>query len=153
MKLFSSMETSTSALTAERLRMNLIANNLANINTTRGPGGQPYRRQFAVQAPRTQSFQDVFSRMLGDQPAEPAQANEAGSGVRIVEIKEDQSPYKLKYDPTHPDADKDGMVRLPNVDMTTETVDMMVSQRVYEANVSAFNAAKAMAMKALEIGR
>lgn len=148
MRMFRSMETSTSALTAERLRMDLIANNLANINTTRGPGGQPYRRKVAVQEERRDTFQDVFTRTLGSQ--DPA---DAGNGVRVVRVQEDPSDFKIKYDPNHPDADKDGNVRLPNIDMTTEMLDLMMAQRIYEANVSAFNAAKNMAMKALEIGR
>ncbi|HWI65929.1 MAG TPA: flagellar basal body rod protein FlgC [Symbiobacteriaceae bacterium] len=149
MRMFRSMETSTSALTAERLKMDLIANNLANINTTRGPGGEPYRRKVAVQEERRESFQDIFAKTL-DNNKKP---EEAGNGVRIMRIQEDPSAFKMKYDPTHPDADKDGMVRLPNVDMTTEMLDMMMAQRVYEANVTAFNVSKSMALKALEIGR
>jgi len=148
-RIFKSMETSTSALTAERLKMDLIANNLANINTTRGPGGQPYRRKFTVQEERRDTFADVFARTLGANQ----QPDEAGNGVRVVRIEEDQSDFKLKYDPTHPDADQNGNVRLPNVDMTTEMLDMMMAQRVYEANVTAFNVSKSMALKALEIGR
>jgi len=150
MRIFRSMETSTSALTAERLKMDLIANNLANINTTRGPNGEPYRRKVTVQEERRDSFSDVFTRLLGDSSTK---AGEPGNGVRITRVQEDPSDFKLKYDPTHPDADKDGMVRLPNVDMTTEMLDMMMAQRVYEANVTAFNVSKSMAMKALEIGR
>lgn len=150
MRIFRSLETSTSALTAERLKMDLIANNLANINTTRGPGGEPYRRKVTVQEERRDSFSDVFTRLLGDSVTK---AGEPGNGVRITRVQEDPSDFKLKYDPTHPDADKDGMVRLPNVDMTTEMLDMMMAQRVYEANVTAFNVSKSMAMKALEIGR
>lgn len=148
MRIFRSMETSTSALTAERLKMDLIANNLANINTTRGPGGQPYRRKVAVQEERRESFQDLLSKALDNKKPE-----EAGNGVRVTRIQEDPSAFKVKYDPTHPDADKDGMVRLPNVDMTTEMLDMMMAQRIYEANVTAFNVSKSMALKALEIGR
>lgn len=147
MKLFRAMETSVSALTAERLRMDLIANNLANINTTRTADGTPYRRRFAVQAERQESFGDLFAQQM-------AQANAApGTGVRITAIGEDQSPFQLKHDPSHPDADEDGMVALPNVDMLQEITDMMVSVRVYEANVTAFNSGKQMALKALEIGR
>ncbi len=147
MRLFKAMEASTSALTAERLRMDLIANNLANINTTRTASGTPYRRKVAVQAERPDSFQNVLDRQL--KPDEPG----VGAGVQVTSIVEDLSPFKLKYDPSHPDADEKGMVRLPNVDLLTEITDLMMSQRVYEANVTAFNAGKGMALKALEIGR
>lgn len=145
MRMFRAMEASASALTAERLRMDLIANNLANINTTRTAEGGPYRRRFAIQTERREEFSEILGR-------EASRLNE-GDGVRITAIQEDQSEFKLKYDPSHPDADEQGMVRLPNVDLLTEISDMMVSTRIYEANVTAFNAAKAMALKALEIGR
>jgi len=147
MRLFRAMETSTSALTAERLRMDIIANNLANINTTRTDAGTPYRRKMLVQAERGPSFNEVLQGQLS------RESTGVGEGVRVTAIHEDQSDFKLKYDPTHPDADETGMVKLPNVDLLTEITDMMVSQRIYEANVSAFNAAKTMALKALEIGR
>jgi len=147
MRLFKAMETSTSALTTERLRMDLIANNLANINTTRTASGTPYRRRMAVQSERPDSFQTVLNRQL--RPDEPG----VGAGVQVTRIAEDQTPFKLKYDPSHPDADASGMVRLPNVDLLTEITDLIMSQRVYEANVTAFNAGKGMALKALEIGR
>jgi len=147
MRLFRAMETSTSALTAERLRMDLIANNLANINTTRTENGEPYRRKFAVQAERRDSFSDLLGQQLSKSPAD------AGEGVRIVSIEADQAEFKQKYDPTHPDADANGMVRLPNIDLVQEMTDLMMAQRVYEANVSAFNASKLITQKALEIGR
>lgn len=138
MELFRSMQASASALTATRLQMDLIANNIANINTTRTPGGGPYRRRFLVQEERP--FADVLGQA-------------GGGGVRVTAIQEDQAPFKVKFDPTHPDADNQGMVRLPNVDMLQEITDMMMATRVYEANVTAFNAGKSMALKALEIGR
>lgn len=147
MRMFRAMEASASALTTERLRMDLIANNLANINTTRTADGTPFRRRFAVQQERTESFDDALQREA-EKLAAPS-----GAGVRVTAIQEDQAPFKLKFDPTHPDADENGMVRLPNVDMLQEITDMMVSTRVYEANVTAFNASKSMAMRALEIGR
>lgn len=149
MRMFRAMEASASALTAERLRMDLIANNLANINTTRTADGTPYRRRFAVMEQRQESFADVLARETGL----PEQA-QAGLGVRVAQIGEDQAPFKEVYDPSHPDADKEtGMVRLPNVDMLQEITDMMMSTRIYEANLTAFNAAKSMALRALEIGR
>jgi len=147
MRMFRAMETSASALTAERLRMDVIANNLANINTTRTAAGGPYRRRFITTAERTQTFSDVLAAKQGEAP--PV----TGAGVVVTSIQEDPSDFKLKYDPSNPDADAQGFVRLPNVDMLTEITDMMMSTRVYEANVTAFNAAKAMAVKALEIGK
>lgn len=146
MRMFKAMEASASALTAERLRMDLIANNLANINTTRTAEGGPYRRRYAVVEERRDSFADMLAQQAG-RPAEP------GVGVRVAQIAEDQAPFKEVYDPTHPDADANGIVRLPNVDMLQEITDMMMASRIYEANLTAFNAAKSMALRALEIGR
>lgn len=147
MRIFSAMETSTSALTTERLRMDLIANNLANINTTRTDSGTPFRRKVAIQAERLDQFRRVLNRQLSQDN------QQVGSGVQIIKIVEDDSPFTLKHDPSHPDADEQGMVRLPNVDLLTEITDLIMSQRVYEANVTAFNAGKGIALKALEIGR
>lgn len=145
MQMFRAMEASASALTAERLRMDLIANNLANINTTRTANGEPYRRRYAVMEERPS-----FANVLADQTGKGAQP---GSGVRVAQIAEDQSPFKEIHDPTHPDADANGIVRLPNVDMLQEITDLMLSTRTYEANLTAFNASKSMALRALEIGR
>lgn len=147
MRLFRAIEASASGLTAERLRMDIIANNIANANSTRTAEGGPYRRQVAVFAPREAStFAAVFGRSLdGDA--------QVGSGVRVVGIQQDPSPPKIMYDPSHPDADAQGYVRLPNVNVVTEMVDLISASRAYEANVTAMNSAKAMAMKALEIGR
>lgn len=154
MAFLSSMDVSASALTAERLRMDTIANNLANANTTRTSSGEPYRRQMALFAPR----QGDDGRMLrperpsarrGMQPRVGAQAN----GVRVVAIVEDSSPFRMQYDPGHPDADENGMVAMPNINPVTEMVDLITATRAYEANVTAINSIKSMAMKALEIGR
>lgn len=147
MQMFRAMEASSSALTAERLRMDLVANNLANLNTTRTDGGGPYRRRFAVQAERRETFHDALLRE--QEKLGPA----SGAGVRVTGVTEDPSEFRLKHDPAHPDADENGYVRLPNVDMLTEITDMMMASRAYEANITAFNAAKGMAQKALEIGR
>lgn len=146
MGLFRAMQSSASALTAGRLQMDLIANNLANMNTTRTAAGTPYRRRVAVLSERIEPFQSVLNR----QENTPAPS---GAGVQVRAIQEDQSPFKLKYDPTNPEADAQGMVQLPNVDLLQELTDMMMASRVYEANVTAFNAGKTMAMKALDIGR
>ncbi len=146
MSLFRAMGVSASGLTAERLRMDVIANNIANINTTRGADGEPYRRRTVVQSERPADFSTVLAREIGN-------GVQPGAGVRVTAIVEDPSPFKLKYDPGHPDADERGYVRLPNVDLLQEITDMMLSTRVYEANVTAFNASKAMALRALEIGK
>lgn len=143
MSFLKSMEISASALTAQRLRMDIIAENLANINTTRTAEGTPYRRRYVVFQQREG---DTFASML-----EQATAQCHGSGVRVTEIREDESPFKLDYNPEHPDATEEGYVQMPNVDLTVEMVDMMAATRSYEANITAVNAIKSMALKALEI--
>lgn len=135
MGLWSAIQTSASALTAERLRMDLIANNIANVNTTRTPEGGPFRRQLAL-----------FASRKGHDP-------KVGQGVRVVGITESNEPPRLVYDPGHPDANAEGYVAMPNVNIVTEMVDLITASRAYEANVMAINAAKEMAAKALEIGR
>lgn len=157
MRLFSAMDASASGLTAQRLRLDLIASNLANADTTRTEQGGPYRRQVAVLAPR--EGPNLFSGFLGsatrsdDDQGNGGQGPAGAAGVQVVAVVEDQTPFKLKYDPSHPDADKDGYVKLPNVNVVTEMVDMMEATRAYEANVTAINAAKTMAVRALDIGR
>lgn len=141
---YRSLVSSASGLTAERLRMDVIANNIANANTTRTEDGGPFRRRVAV-LQSNQPFQAFL---------EQAQSGAAPQGgVRVAAITEDPRPFKIKYDPSHPDADANGYVQLPNVDVVTEMVDLIGASRAYEANVTAINAFKAMAMKALEIGR
>jgi len=117
-------------MAAERLRLDTISSNLANINTTRTPEGGPYRRLMTV-----------------------VEAALDGRGVRVARIVQDESPPLLVHNPGHPDADADGNVAMPNVNPVLEMVDMISATRAYEANVAAFNAAKAMAAKALEIGK
>lgn len=148
MRMFRAMEASASALTAERLQMDLIANNIANSKTTRTASGEPYRRRYAIQEERPASFSDALQG-AGQRDGSAV----GGGGVRISAIVEDSAPFTQVYDPTHPDADADGMVRMPNVDLLQEFTDMMISTRAYDANVTAFNAAKSMAMRALDIGR
>lgn len=150
MRLFRSMDVSASGLTAERLRMDIIANNIANVNTTRTATGGPYRRQFPVfEARKARSFSSILAGAFGEGEIDGS----SGQGVRVTRIQEDQTPPKLRYDPAHPDARPDGYVELPNVNVLTEMVDMISATRAYEANVAAINSAKAMAMRALEIGR
>lgn len=143
MSFLKSMDISASALTAQRVRMDVIAENLANINTTRTAEGEPYRRRYVVMQQRQDQ---TFAGML-----EQAKAKSNGNGVRVTEIREDQSPFKLDYNPEHPDANEDGYVQMPNVDLVVEMVDMMAATRSYEANITATNAIKSMALKALEI--
>jgi len=144
---FSAFNISSSALTAERLRMDTISQNIANANTTRTEDGTPYRRKTVV----FQERQDTsFSQYLSD--ASKAQYN-VGGGVRVTAIVEDQTPFKEVYDPGHPDADEHVIVQMPNVDVITEMVNMISATRAYEANVTALNASKSMANKALEIGK
>lgn len=151
MKLSTGFDISASALTAQRMRMDVISSNIANAETTRGSfvNGrfEPYKRKLVVLEPmqQQQSFSSILSKQLGGQ--------EAAQGVKVTAIKEDQSPDKLVYNPTHPDADASGYVRMPNVDMSKEMVDMISSIRAYEANVTAINATKSMFVKALEIGK
>ncbi len=134
----SSLEISASGLSAQRQRMDAIANNIANANTTRTAAGTPYRRQQIAFAAR----------------ADPNTIDSTTPmGVEAPQISEDASPPRLVYDPGHPDADPQGYVAMPNVNIVTEMVDMISATRAYEANVTAMNAAKAMSAKALELGR
>ena len=143
MSMFSAIDAAGSGLSAERLRLDVISNNLANANTTRTAKGGPYRRQVVVYEPRDQHSD--FGKML-------ARKLEAGKGVRVVGIMEDNTPSPVVYDPNHPDADAEGYVRMPNINIVSEMVDMITASRSYEANVATISSAKAMAMKALEIG-
>lgn len=146
MGFFDAINISASGLTAERLRMDVISKNIANANTTKTASGAPYRRQVAVF--QSAEGQTPFSQYLSD-----ASKELIGGGVKVTAIKEDPTPFKMVYDPGHPDADKDGYVKMPNVDIMTEMVNMISASRAYEANVTAINTTKGMAMKALEIGR
>ena len=144
MSLFGGLEISASALTAERLRMDVVAENLANAQTTRGADGQPYRRKEVVLQERAGSFGASLSAAMG---------KSSGGGVQVAAIVEDQTPLKRVYDPGHPDADGEGYVSMPNVDTVTEMVDLIGAQRAYEANVTAMQAAKQMFAKTLELLR
>jgi flagellar basal-body rod protein FlgC len=129
------MDISASGLTAQRIRLDTIANNLANAETTRTSSGTPYRRQVPV-------FKEVFNQSLG-----------VFGGVEVVTIVKDQSPFRVVYDPGHPDANVDGYVLYPNVNPVIEMTDMISATRSYEANLSVMNSAKSMFLKALEILR
>jgi len=145
MSMFGGMEISASALTAERLRMDVVAENLANAQTTRGADGQPYRRKAVVLQERAASFGASLSAAMSD--------GTNGGGVEVAGIAEDQTPLKRVYDPGHPDADAEGYVSMPNVDTVTEMVDLIGASRAYEANVTAMQAAKQMFSKTLELLR
>ncbi len=146
LKIFSSINVSATGMTAERTRMEVISKNIANASVTRTSSGTPYRRQMVVfKQNETTPFSAYLSKF----------SNELLNykGVKISAIIEDKTPFKQIYEPGHPDADENGYVQMPNVDITTEMVDMISATRAYEANMSAINSAKNMAMKALEIGR
>jgi flagellar basal-body rod protein FlgC len=147
MSLFGGLDISASALTAERLRMDVVAENLANAQTTRGADGNPYRRKEVVLQERGGSS---FGASLS---AAMSSGSKAGGGVEVAGVVEDQTPLKRIYDPGHPDADADGYVSMPNVDTVTEMVDLIGAQRAYEANVTAMQAAKSMFSKTLELLR
>lgn len=139
------IDIAASGMTAQRLRMDVIANNLANAETTRTSKGGPYRRQMVIFEERkdaNKSFQEALGREL-----------KIGSGVRVKSIVEDSSPLRRVYDPSHPDADPEGYVNYPNVNVVEEMVDMIAATRSYEANVTVIGSIKNMTMKALDIGR
>ncbi len=130
--IFKGLETAVTGMEAQRIRIDISSSNLANINSTRAENGQPYRRKVPV-------FQAVLDRESGVYQ------------VRVAKVLPDPSPFKMKYDPKHPDAGPDGYVRLPNVDPLREMVDMMSAIRTYEANLTAFNTHKDMLLKSLEL--
>ncbi len=140
----------SSAMRAQRIRMNVISSNLANAYTTRTPEGGPYRRKDVVFAPSPVDgegglFEQIFRSIINNEK-EP-------EGVKVVDIVEDRKPFKMVYDPGHPDANKDGYVAYPNVDVVEEMINLISASRSFEANVTAFNSAKDMILKTLDIGR
>lgn len=146
MSFLQSLNISASGLTAQKLRMDIISENLANIDTTRTEEGGPYKRKLTVLTSTGESgFGQIYSDKLNQSGKKP--------GVEVSKIIEDESEFKLTYNPTHPDADVNGYVKMPNVDSLKETADMMEALRAYQANVTALNTIKQMAAKALEIGR
>lgn len=143
MDFFTSMKISASALKAQRVRMNAISSNLANIETTRTPDGGPYRKREVVFTTTQQDFADTLDARLRD----------AAQGVKVSHVQASEKPPKMVYSPDHPDASDEGFVAMPNVDLVEETADMMSASRAYDANVTVIKSARRMAMKALEIGR
>lgn len=142
MAFLNSLNISGSGLTASRLRMDIISENIANSTTTRTKNGGPYRRKMVVYESIDDSFSSLYQNELD---------NNSAKGVRVAKIAEDQSEFNSVYDPENPDADENGYVLMPNVDIVEEMLDMMSVTRAYEANLTAFNAMKSMATKALEI--
>lgn len=141
--IFNAMDVAASGMTAQRTRLDIISQNLANVNTTRDENGRVYRRQTVVfQENSNCSFDHILSNKLETYDAK---------GVKIAAIVEDTREGAMVYDPMHPDADENGYVMLPNVNTVTEMTNMIDASRSYEANATAFNAAKAMASKGLEL--
>lgn len=136
------MDISVTAINAERKHMELISSNIANVNTTRSISGGPYRRRIPIYEEEPVSFEKALNR---------AEAKLSGGGVKISDVVEDQSPLQRVYNPSHPDADKYGFVNLPNVDLSKEMVDMVYTSKLYEANITAYNATKKMMQDTLQI--
>ena len=145
MSLFDAIDTAASGLSAERLRMDVTAENLANAQTTRGADGQPYRRKVVV-------LQETAGPTFGS-TLDGAMGRASRPGVKVAQIAQDATPNRLVYDPGHPDADKRGYVSMPNVQPVTEMVDLISASRGYEANVTVMQTAKQMFTKTLDLLR
>lgn len=152
MSLMGSLNISASGMSAQRTRMDIISQNIANVNTTRDENGEVYRRQTVVFAEKNDAtFDSILTSM---QTGISRKADPSGNGVKITGIAEDHvTAMKMVYDPSHPDADEDGYVTYPNVNTVTEMTNLIDATRSFEANVTAFNATKNMALKGLEIGK
>lgn len=144
MDLLQAVKISGTALSAQRTKLNIIAENLANTETTRTAKGEPYRRKMVVLAEKKlESFKQTL-----------AKEQEKPMGVEVAEVVESQDDFRMVYNPSHPDADPDtGYVSMPNVNLMTEMADMMLARRAYDASVAAMNSSKSMILKALEIGK
>lgn len=143
MKAFNSLRISASGLSAERLRMDTITSNVTNFRTTRGENGKPYVRKIAL-------FQENFEREIDKTTG---LSKKTPIGIKAIGVKEDDSPLRRVYEPSHPDADENGYVMMPNVNVLNEMADLMAASRAYEANVTVINTEKGMLMKSLEIGK
>ncbi|MCI8406480.1 MAG: flagellar basal body rod protein FlgC [Oscillospiraceae bacterium] len=144
MAFLTTMDITGSALTAERFRINIISQNLTNMETTRTESGEPYRRKQVVFQERALTFSDILKRKGAELQR---------GGVEVAEIVESQADFIPKYDPSHPDADEDGYVMLPNVNRAEEQIDLMAASNAYVANLTVLEVIKSMAMKTLEIGK
>ena len=145
MDFLTNMKISSSGLAVQRKRMETISSNLANLETTRTPEGGPYRRKdvLVTAMPLADEFGNTFKNALGDKLTK----------VQVADVVEDQSEPRLVYNPSHPDANDLGYVAMPNIDQMTEIVNMVTTQRSFEANITALNASKAMAIRAIDLGR
>jgi flagellar basal-body rod protein FlgC len=150
MGILETMRVSLSALTAQRVRMDVTASNLANVDTTRTPRGGPYLRRQVVFATEQPS---PFARLVQTRTGLVETTPSAGRGVQVAGIVVDRRAVREVYDPTHPDADANGIVRYPDIDVVSEMTNLMAATRAYEANVTVLDALKTMAMRALSIGR
>ena len=150
MSMFLGIDAAASGLTAERLRMDVISNNIANANTTRTKEGGAYHRRYVVFKPRDMEGDKASFQSFLDKSQNKLQA---GNGVRAVTIENDDTMGPLAYDPGNPDANAEGFVERPNVNIVAEMVDMITASRAYEANTTTINAAKSMTMKALDMGK
>jgi flagellar basal-body rod protein FlgC len=152
MSMFGALDISASGLTASRMRMDVVAENLANAETTRGPNGGPYqRKEVVLQSVGGSGFQSALSAAAGNIPG--VGAGEQPGGVQVAGIVTDNSAPRMVYDPSHPDANAQGYVAMPNVNPVTEMVDLISSSRSYEANVTAMQTAKSMFSKTFDILR
>ncbi len=145
MSMFSAFNVNASGLTAQRYRMDIISENVANASTTRTEDGTPYRRKVVTFAEK--GSQTTFSRVLGN-----VSAGYSGQGVKVDKVSEDTwTEMKMVYDPSHPDADENGYVTYPNVNIVSEMTNLIDASRAYEANSTAFSASKSMALRGLEL--
>ena len=152
MSFFGALDISASGLSAERMRMDVVAENLANAQTTRGPNGGPYRRKEVVlSTAQGDGFRTALAGAVGSVPG--TRSSQTPGGVQVSGIVEDAAPARRVYDPGHPDADGQGYVSLPNVNPVTEMVDLISASRAYEANVTAMQTAKTMFTKTFDLLR
>ncbi len=144
--MFKAIDISASGLTAERLRMNIISNNIANANTTRTENGEPFRRKLPVFQEREDSISEkLHGNLFSDA--------HRGNGVRVMSVIEDDTAFKMIYNPGHPDASKEGYVKMPNVDVVKEMVDLISASRAYEANLSIVDTSKTLVQRLLNLGK
>lgn len=146
MSMFSAFNINASGMTAQRYRMDVISENVANANTTRTADGTPYRRKVVYFEEKQPNFGECLNQATGQYVS--------GRGVKVTGVYEDHSTeLKMVYDPSHPDANEDGYVYYPNVDIVTEMTNMIDASRAYEANATAFSASKSMALQGLQMGQ
>ena len=152
MAFLGSMNIVGSGLTAQQLRLDVISENITNLNTTRTEEGDgPYRRKIVVF--EAESGRNDFRMAMASAMGASNRGSERAGGVKVVEIAEDPSPFSISYDPTHPDADEEGYLEMPNVTLVKEITDAMAATQAYSANVTAFNTLKAVVARGMDIGR